>query len=156
MSQIWCVSGLSRVRQAESADAAEIRYLRNDLNSNAFEMFHVGICKGSGVTEMSIDMRNWQNLQSDVEIYYEIVASQEEVYLEEIEEELRMILSVEDSAQSVSSEQMVRRKVVMLTSNSHSGIAETVDEERSHAAEELITGDSDDAPLSDEAITDML
>jgi hypothetical protein len=33
---------------------------------------------------------------------------------------------------------------------------ESLDEELGHAAEELITGDSDDPPLSEEAVVEML
>jgi hypothetical protein len=34
--------------------------------------------------------------------------------------------------------------------------AASLDEQLDHAAEELITGDSDDPPLSDEAVLEML
>ena len=34
--------------------------------------------------------------------------------------------------------------------------AESLDEQLDHAAEELITGDSDDAPLSEETVAEML
>ncbi len=67
------------------------------------------------------------------EACYEKVASQEEIYLEETEEELRAILISDNSSQS-----------------------ECIDERLEQAAEELITGDSDDPPLSEEAVVDML
>ena len=35
-------------------------------------------------------------------------------------------------------------------------VADSIDEELENAAEELITGDSDDPPLSKEAVADML
>jgi len=35
-------------------------------------------------------------------------------------------------------------------------MADSPDEELDHAAEELITGDSDDPPLSEEAVAEML
>jgi hypothetical protein len=34
--------------------------------------------------------------------------------------------------------------------------AESLEEQLNHAAEELITGDSDDPPLSEEAVVEML
>ena len=34
--------------------------------------------------------------------------------------------------------------------------ADSLDERLNHASEELITGDSDDAPLSEEEVVDML
>ncbi len=71
---------------------------------------------------MSINMNSDKNIPTDTEAYYETVASQEEIYLEEVEEEL----------------------------------AESPDEQINHAAEELITGDSDDPPLSEEVVVEML
>jgi len=35
-------------------------------------------------------------------------------------------------------------------------VPQSLDEQLDHATEELITGDSDDAPLSEEAIVEML
>jgi len=40
--------------------------------------------------------------------------------------------------------------------NNNPRIAESLDEELGHATEELITGDSDDPPLSEEAVVEML
>ena len=74
-----------------------------------------------------------ENLPTDTEAYYEIVASQEEIYLEETEEELRAILIFDNPSPS-----------------------ESVDEQLGDAAEELITGDSDDPPLSEETVVEML
>lgn len=82
---------------------------------------------------MSNFQNNDENIPAQAEAYYETVASQEEVYLEETEEELRAILIAENPTPS-----------------------ETVDEPLDQAAEELITGDSDDPPQSDEAVVDML
>lgn len=56
------------------------------------------------------------------EDYYEEQASQEEMYLEETEEDLRMILESEELSPLAD---------------------EGLSEQREHAAEELITGDSD-------------
>ena len=36
------------------------------------------------------------------------------------------------------------------------GIAANLDEQLDHAAEELITGDSDDPPLSEETVAEMI
>lgn len=69
------------------------------------------------------------------EAYYEEQANQEEVYLEETEEELRVILVSYDPTPSED---------------------ERPSEQREDAAEELIAGDSDDPPLSEEAIDEML
>ena len=44
----------------------------------------------------------------------------------------------------------------MTDENSDPRIAESLEEQLDHAAEELITGDSDDPPLSEEAVVDML
>ena len=82
---------------------------------------------------MSINLNKDQNIPTDTEAYSETVASQEEIYLEEREEELRAILVSDDPAPS-----------------------DGVDEEPVHAAEELITGDSDDPPLSEEVVAEML
>jgi hypothetical protein len=44
----------------------------------------------------------------------------------------------------------------MSDANNDPRIAESLDEQLNHAAEELITGDSDDPPLSEEAVVEML
>jgi len=44
----------------------------------------------------------------------------------------------------------------MTDENSAPRKAETLEERLDHAAEELITGDSDDPPLSEEAVVEML
>ena len=67
--------------------------------------------------------------------YYEEQASQEEIHLEETEEQLRMILESDDPS--------------LLRSQSP-------DQQREHAAEELIIGDSDDPPLSEETVKQIL
>jgi len=66
---------------------------------------------------------------------YEERARQEEIYLEETEEELRMVLESDD-----------------LPSQQN----ESLDEEREHVVEELIIGDSDEPPLSEAAVEEML
>jgi hypothetical protein len=75
-------------------------------------------------------------IQNDA--YYEEVACQEEVYLEETEEELRAILVFDDTCPSQSSS------------------AGNPDEQLGHAAEELISGDSDDPPLSEQVVVEMV
>jgi hypothetical protein len=44
--------------------------------------------------------------------------------------------------------------VTVVTHSPHT--AKSSDEQLNHAAEELITGDSDDPPLSDETVEDLL
>ncbi|MFL6306010.1 MAG: hypothetical protein ACJ72H_20960 [Candidatus Sulfotelmatobacter sp.] len=78
---------------------------------------------------------NDKNIPFQTDAYYEERALQEEIYLEETEEELRMILEFDDPPRPRS---------------------ENFNEEREHAAEELITGDSDDPPLTEEAVEDMI
>jgi hypothetical protein len=93
---------------------------------------------------MSTYKSNDENLSTDMEVYYEIVASEEEIYLEETEEEVIEVLETDNPP---SSQNSVRTDPCP---------AENLDERRIHAAEELITGDSDDPPLSQEAVADML
>ena len=77
----------------------------------------------------------------------EIVASQEEIYLEETEEEVREILISEDPSTYVHQETGCVDCCF---------VAESLGEELDHAAEELITGDSDDPPLSEEAVGEIV
>jgi hypothetical protein len=65
---------------------------------------------------------------------YEVRASQEEFYLEETEEELRMIL-----------------ECAVTPAPSETPLTDQVTE-----IEDLITGDSDDPPLDEEQVEDML
>ena len=44
----------------------------------------------------------------------------------------------------------------MTDENNDLRIAESLEKQLDHAAEELITGDSDDPPLSEEAVVEML
>ena len=75
------------------------------------------------------------NLLPDTDECYEAIASQEEIYLEETEEDLRVILESDELPPPVR---------------------ESPDQQRAHAVEELITGDSDDPPLSEGAVEGML
>ena len=44
----------------------------------------------------------------------------------------------------------------MTAENNDPRMAESLEEQLDHAAEELITGDSDDPPVSEEAVVEML
>ena len=66
---------------------------------------------------------------------YELLASQEEFYLEQTEEDLRMILECDDTT-------------------SQSSEISPLDLESE--IEDLLTGDSDDAPLSEEQVENAL
>jgi hypothetical protein len=87
------------------------------------------------MTAMCTYEGNDKNISIGTDAYYEKQACQEEIYLEETEEELRMILESDDPPPPGS---------------------ESSDQQREHAAEELIIGDSDDAPLSEGTVEQML
>ena len=78
--------------------------------------------------------KNETDLPNDSNAYYEQIASQEEIFLETNEEEVRAILFAEVC----------------------SSPPEDLGEEKCEAALELITGDSDDPPLSEEVIRKMI
>ena len=88
---------------------------------------------------MLIDKNNDENISRHTEDYYETLASQEQEYLDEIVEKFREceVLVFENSS------------AIKLN-------CESPDEPLHQAAEELITGDSDDPPLSDEAVVEIL
>jgi hypothetical protein len=76
--------------------------------------------------------------------FYEAAAGQEENYLEEIEEELRVVLiSCKDSSSGNPATQILP--------DTNVGQDELLD-----AALDLISGDSDDAPLSDDTLSGLL
>jgi len=87
------------------------------------------------MTGMCLYERNDEDISVRTDAYYEQQASHEEIYLEEREEEVRMILEYEDPP---------------------SAPRESLDQERIEAAEALITGDSDDPPLSAGTVEEML
>jgi hypothetical protein len=87
------------------------------------------------MTAMYILDNSDKRISTDTDVYFETVASQEEIYLEETEEELRMILESDDPLSSQS---------------------ENRNEQREHAVQELITGDSDDSPLGEELVGELL
>jgi hypothetical protein len=85
------------------------------------------------MTTMCSYERSDENISIRIDAYYEELAKQEEIYLEEIEEDVRMILEFEDPPPSPPQQ--------------------SLDQKRAEAAEELIMGDSDDPPVS-ENVTD--
>ena len=84
-----------------------------------------------------------ENTWADNDDQYELVASQEEIYLEETEEEVYEALISVDEAKLRDSANIHCRD-------------ESLADQLHHAIEELITGDSDDPPLSDEDVANML
>ena len=76
-----------------------------------------------------------KNISTNTDAYYETVASQEEIYLEETEEEIYKVLESYDPPPLQN---------------------ENRNEQREHAVEELITRDSDDPPLSEELVDEIL
>ena len=116
---------------------------------------------------MSINMSNDKNIPTDTEACCEELASQEEIYLEETEEELRAILIFDDPSPSGNNSGMLAENCgerelhwevnrSMSDGKNNPRIPESLDEQLVDAAEELITGDSDDPPLSEEAVVEML
>ena len=116
---------------------------------------------------MSINANNNKNVPVDTDACYEEVASQEELYLEKTEEEVVAILNfsyVSPASQSDcstlvdicaerKSDLQIERVTTDLTSPPMVG---NPDEQLVEADEELITGDSDDPPLSEGSIQEML
>lgn len=119
---------------------------------------------------MSIQMDNDQNIPIDKDAcfeYYEELASQEELYLEETEEEVVAILtayvsSTPQNDRSTMIDICLEREsdleivVPMISPKNSPRIAENTNEQLVEASEELITGDADDPPLSEEAVVEML
>ena len=115
---------------------------------------------------MSINANNNKNVPVDTDACYEEVASQEELYLEKTEEEVVAILNSYVSPASQNdcstlidicaereSDSEIERVTTDLTSPPMVG---NPDEQLVETAEELITGDSDDPPLSEGSIQEML
>lgn len=116
---------------------------------------------------MTLYKSNEQILSSIAEANFERLASQEETYLEETEEELRTTLIASSSETAspcawIAVEAQIERAVwrseqIHLASQHGSARPHaTPEEERIEAAKDLFTGDPDDAPLSEEAIGDLL
>jgi len=115
---------------------------------------------------MSINMDDDNKVRDEKETYCESVASQEELYLEETEEEVFAVL-ISDEHQyqgrdECGCENRVDREIEREVETLATGTDNTphkardLDEQLSTAAEELITGDSDDPPLSDKTVMEML
>ena len=115
---------------------------------------------------MSININNDKNTPIDPGACYEEVASQEELYLEETEEEVVAILNssvspasqrdrstIIDICAERESDLEIERVTTDLTSAPMVG---NPDEQLVEAGEELITGDSDDPPVSEDSIQEML
>jgi hypothetical protein len=85
---------------------------------------------------MSDDENRNEGVPAHTEDYCEAVASQEEIYIEEVEENLRAILTSYPP--------------------SPMNATDSLNEQLDCAAEELITGDSDDATLSEDAVAEAL
>jgi hypothetical protein len=115
---------------------------------------------------MSINANNNKNIPVDKDACYEEVASQEELYLEETEEEVVAILTsyvspisksdrstIIDICAERESDLEIERATTDLTSPPMVG---NPDEELVKAIEQLITGDTDDPPLSEDSIQEML
>ena len=116
---------------------------------------------------MSSNMNSDKNIPPDSEAHYEELACQEEIYLEETEEELRVILTSDDPppslttaeySQSIRGEREIDCEVnrSMADAKNNPRMAESPDEPLVDAAEKLITGDSDDPPLSEEEVVETL
>ena len=89
---------------------------------------------------MSDDENKDECIPALTEDYYEAIASQEEIHLEQVIEQ------VEENLRAI------------LTSYKPSPMkaAESLNEQLDHAAEELITGDSEGAPISEEAVAEAV
>ena len=60
---------------------------------------------------MAINTNNDKSIPTDTEAYYEELASQEEIYLEETEEEVRAILISDDQSPSRTTAEYWRSKI---------------------------------------------
>jgi hypothetical protein len=118
---------------------------------------------------MSINTDNDKNIPIGTDAYYEYyeeLAGQEELYLEETEEEVRVILischsSASQNDRSIVTECGFRESNLEVRESltdpkNDRRIAESRDEQLVDASEELITGDADDPPLSEQAVQEML
>jgi hypothetical protein len=118
---------------------------------------------------VSTNMSNDKNIPIDTDAYYEYyeeLACQEELYLEETEQEVVAILTSYVSSASGNVQSMVTEYCEFRESDlevrksltdpkNDPRIAESRDE-LVEASEELITGDADDPPLSEAAVFEML
>src|SRR5258706_8948060 len=115
---------------------------------------------------MSFYKSTEENIPTHTEAYYEELASQEELYLEEMEEEVRAILISYDPSRSPNRSIVIEVcgegvpdldvKVSTTDPKNNPRIVRSLDEQLVDASEELITGDADDPPLSEQAVQEML
>ena len=115
---------------------------------------------------MSININNDKNIPIDTDACYEELASQEELYLEETEEEVVAILTsyVSPASQSdrstiidICAERESDLEIEgVMTDLTNPRMVGNPDEQLVEAVEELITGDSDDPPLSEDSVKEML
>jgi len=114
-----------------------------------------------------MNINNDKKIPIDTDACYEELASQEELYLEETEEGVRAILTSYVSSASRNDRSIVTENCrlrepdlevrgSMTDPKNNPRIAESRDEQLVDASEELITGDADDPPLSEEAVQEML
>ena len=89
---------------------------------------------------MSIEKSNSEKPPAHTDDYYEAIASQEEEYLEEGVEKLR------------ERELLISEATATDARRAEAHIAEEIE----HAEEELIAGDADDPPLSDDGVDTMV
>jgi len=108
---------------------------KSSLSKTSAEMSQIPVLLRESM-RMSDDENKDEGISAHTGDCHEAIASQEETHLEEAEENLRAI---------PTSYKPSRIKA-----------AENLEEQLDHAAEELITGDSDDAPLSEEAVAEAL
>lgn len=114
---------------------------------------------------MSMNADDAPDTPKHTDAYYETIASQEEIYMEETEETLRAILISYDPyprsngstlAETDGEGKLDQGRRSISEANSDPWMAESLDEQLQHIAEQLITGDSDDPPIGHEAILEML
>jgi hypothetical protein len=115
---------------------------------------------------MSMNTNNDKSIPIDTEACYEELASQEELYLEETEEEVVAVLTsyVSPASQSdrsaiidICAERESDLEIEgVMTDLRNSRMVGNPDEQIVEVVEELITGDSDDPPLSEDSVQEML
>jgi hypothetical protein len=100
------------------------------------------------MTAMAIGKNSDEINTPHIEAYYEELACKEEIYLEEREEAARAILVPEESSPT-------RKQQGSIDASNDPCSGEGLDARLDHATEELITGDSDDPPISEETVVEM-
>jgi len=97
---------------------------------------------------MSISANDDKDFPADIEACYETLASQEEIYLEEREEELHVILDAYVASPS--------RNESMTDAHDSLGVPDSLKEQLEEAAEALSTEDADESLFSKEEILEIL